>query len=127
MAVKVVDASAVAAMLFGEAEAGKIAARLRGNSLFATGILLFEIANICLTKMRRSPSQREALLSGFAAYDDMAIEIVDIDQTEMLMSAEIFGLTSYDASYLCLAMRLGAELVTLDRKLDAAARGRPQP
>jgi len=32
------------------------------------------------------------------------------------------GLTVYDASYLWLARRLGAELVTLDKALDAAAR-----
>ncbi|HZT90151.1 MAG TPA: type II toxin-antitoxin system VapC family toxin [Stellaceae bacterium] len=34
--------------------------------------------------------------------------------------AEAAGLTAYDASYLWLARALGAELVTLDRKLAAA-------
>jgi predicted nucleic acid-binding protein len=121
MAAKVVDASALAAMLFGEAEATQIAARLRDHSLFATGILSFEIANVCLTKIRRSPLLRDALLLGFATYGEMGIETLDIDPTEMLMTAEAHGLSSYDASYLCLARRLRAELVTLDKKLEAAA------
>lgn len=34
------------------------------------------------------------------------------------------GLSAYDASHLWLAEQLGAELVTLDRKLEAAALAR---
>jgi predicted nucleic acid-binding protein len=45
---------------------------------------------------------------------------VDHDQTAGL--ALETGLTAYDASYLWLARRLGAELVTLDKALDAAAK-----
>ncbi|HEU0157176.1 MAG TPA: type II toxin-antitoxin system VapC family toxin [Stellaceae bacterium] len=121
MAAKVVDASALAAVLFGEPAAEGVAARLSGHSLYAVPVLPFEIANTCLKKMRRSPLPREALLAMFARYDDAAIETLDIDPTEMLMTAEAHGLSSYDASYLCLARRLRAELVTLDKKLEAAA------
>lgn len=126
MPIKVVDASALAAVLFGEAEGDEITARLRGGSLVATAILPFELANTCLKKIRRSPAQREALLTGLAMYEDFAIEIVEIDRLEMLTSAELSGLTVYDASYLHLAQRLAAELVTLDRRLDAASKGLPR-
>jgi predicted nucleic acid-binding protein len=51
----------------------------------------------------------------------MEIELVDVDHRNVLLAAEQFGLTSYDASYLWLAQRLDAELVTLDRKLARAA------
>ena len=40
---------------------------------------------------------------------------------QLLGLAERIGLTAYDASYLWLARRTGAELVTLDRRLAAAA------
>jgi predicted nucleic acid-binding protein len=120
MAAKVVDASALAAVLFGEPEADEIALRPRGHSLFATAILPFEIANTCLKKVRQFPAAREALLSAIAKYDDIAIDTVDIDRADMLAKGEALGLTSYDASNLCLAIKLGAELVTLDKKLDAA-------
>ncbi|MBV9740236.1 MAG: type II toxin-antitoxin system VapC family toxin [Hyphomicrobiales bacterium] len=48
------------------------------------------------------------------------METVTVDLTATLDLAESAGLTAYDASYLWLARALGAELVTLDRKLTAA-------
>jgi uncharacterized protein with PIN domain len=65
MAVKVVDASALAALLFGEPEAEAVAARLDGARLVAPSLLGFELANVCLIKTRRHPEQREALTAAF--------------------------------------------------------------
>jgi uncharacterized protein with PIN domain len=50
---KVVDASALAALLFAEPEADSIARRLEGARLVAPSLVDFELANVCLTKMRR--------------------------------------------------------------------------
>jgi predicted nucleic acid-binding protein len=58
MAVKVVDASALGALLFGEPYGAAIAERLqrlRGAELIAPALLPFEVANICVRKMRRHP------------------------------------------------------------------------
>ena len=121
--VKVVDASALAALLFGEPEADAIAASLEGARLTAPALLGFELANVCLTKMRRHPAQREALRAAFGLTDRLAVETVAVDHGAALDLAEATGLTVYDASYLWLARALGGELVTLDRKL-AAAKGR---
>lgn len=125
--VKVVDASALAALLFGELEAEIVAERLRGGQLVAPALLGFELANVCLTKIRRHADQREVLLRGFGLRDRMAIEIVEIDQGGALALAEASGLTAYDASYLWLARRLTAELVTLDRRLAAAGAATLKP
>ena len=51
----------------------------------------------------------------------MPIEIVEVDHAPTLPLAEAFGLSSYDAAYLWLARQCAAELVTLDRSLEAAA------
>ena len=51
----------------------------------------------------------------------MMIESAEVDHAGVLMLAEQFRLTGYDASYLWLAQRLNAELVTLDRRLARAA------
>ncbi|HTS93868.1 MAG TPA: type II toxin-antitoxin system VapC family toxin [Stellaceae bacterium] len=118
--VKVVDASALAALLFAEPEAETIAERLEGARLVAPSLLGFELANVCLTKIRRQPSQREALRTAFRFADRLRVETVAVDHTASLDLAEATGLTAYDASYLWLARALGAELVTLDRKLTAA-------
>ena len=100
MAVKVVDASALAALLFGEPEAEAVAMRLEGSSLVAPALLGFEITNTCLKKLRRNPQKRDALLIAFARYFRMPIEIVEVDHSETLQLAEAFGLTGYDAAYL---------------------------
>ena len=123
--VEVVDASALAALLFGEPEAGQVVDRLRSGRLVAPALLDFELANISLTKVRRYPAQREVLLRGLALRDRMAIEIVAVAHCEVLPVAEAAGLTAYDASYLWLARRLGAGLVTLDRRLAAAMAASP--
>jgi predicted nucleic acid-binding protein len=121
MAVKVVDASALSALLFGEPDGVAVADRLRGAELIAPALLPFEVANTCVKKMRRHPDQRDALLIAFGMLDRMAIGVVEIDQSEALVLAERSGLTAYDASYLWLARRTKSELVTLDRRLDTAS------
>jgi len=120
MAVKVVDASVIAAVLFGEPGTDAIRKMLAGAQLVAPALLGFELANVCLTKMRRHPDQRQELLHSFQLRGRLRVETVDIDHLGALGLAEASGLTAYDASYLWLARELGAELVTLDRRLAAA-------
>ena len=120
MLVKVVDASSIGALLFGESEGRKIAGLLSGHRLVAPELLFFEVASICLKKLKRYPDQRRSILEAFKMLGRLAIEKVDIDHTEAVLLAERRGLTAYDASYLWLAMRLDAELVTLDQRLGEA-------
>ena len=121
MPAKVVDASALAALLFGEAEGAAIAERLRDADLIAPALLPFEVANVCIKKMRRQPDQRDALRVAFGILDRMEVGIVEVDHDEVLGLADRSGLTADDASYLWLARRMSYELVTLDRRLAAAA------
>ena len=120
MAARVVDASALGALLLGEPDGGAVAGRLRGAGLIASALLFFEVANVCLKKMRRHPDQRAALMAAFGLLDRMEVGVVAVDQGEVLGVAERSGLTAYDASYLWLARTMGAELVTLDSRLEAA-------
>jgi predicted nucleic acid-binding protein len=120
-AAKVVDASAVAAILFGEPGGEAAARRLEGARLVAPGLLGFELANVCVTKCRRHRHQREALLAAFALRRRLSIEEVAVDHAGVLEVALTTKLMAYDASYLWLARELGAELVTLDDALERAA------
>jgi predicted nucleic acid-binding protein len=119
--VKVVDASAVAALLFGEPEAEAIAKRFGGAKLVAPSLLVFELANVCLVKTRRHPEQELALVAAFGLRTRLAVQEAAVDHEGVLALAASTGLTGYDASYLWLAQELGAELVTLDRRLAGAA------
>lgn len=121
MPVKVVDASAIAAMLFGEPAAEEIAATLSGAILAAPALLAFEIANIAVKKLRRHPDQRPALLAAHALARRLPIEVFAVDAATVVSLAEETGLSAYDASYLWLARELQADLVTLDAALMAAA------
>jgi uncharacterized protein with PIN domain len=57
MTVKVIDASPLAALLFGEPEAAAVVGRLGDARLVAPSLLDFELANICLLKCRRHLEQ----------------------------------------------------------------------
>lgn len=122
MAVKVVDASAVGALLFGEPDGPEIAMRLRESRVVAPALLPFEIASICVKKLRRYPDLRDSLQQGLRLFGRLAIEQLEIDTSDVVALAEATELTAYDASYLWLAQKLDAELVTLDRTLSLAAK-----
>ncbi len=124
MAVKVIDASALAAILFAEPDAKKVIGEIRDCELAAPLLLSFELANVCLTKQRRHPIQREQLLASFHVFERMAIRYVEIQMVQALVLAEEGKLTVYDASYLLLSLQLDAPLVTLDKQLANAARNK---
>ena len=89
--------------------------------LVAPFLLPFELANVCLTKQRRYPTQCEQLRSNFLLVDRMAIRYVGMNMVQVLLLAEEHNLTAYDASYLFLSLELEASLVTLDKRLGKAA------
>ena len=120
---KVVDASAVAALLFDEPAREQVVARLRGASLHAPSLIGFEVANACLKKMRARARERQALFDAFAFFDELAISQETVALGEAIVLAERTKLSLYDASYLWLARALAAELVTLDDRLARAEEG----
>jgi predicted nucleic acid-binding protein len=118
--VKVVDASALAALLFGEPEAESVAEQLGDARLVAPALLGFELANVCLIKSRRRPELQPVLTAAFRLRHQLGVEEVEVDHDGALELAASTGLTAYDASYLWLTRQLAADLVTLDQQLARA-------
>ena len=118
--VKVVDASALAALVFGEPDAEIMLAEMKGCVLAAPALLPFELANVCLKKMQRHPRQRESLLDAYKLLGEIDIELIDVEFSEVIVLAEKAALTAYDAAYLWLARILKVELITLDKRLARA-------
>jgi predicted nucleic acid-binding protein len=118
---KVVDASAVVALLFNEPTREEVVRRLRSASLRAPSLLEYEVANACLKKMRAAPGERQALLEALSLLDELSISLETIDVREAIALAKQTDLSLYDAAYLWLARALGVELVTLDKKLARAS------
>jgi predicted nucleic acid-binding protein len=124
--IAVVDASALAAVTFNEPLAAEIRDRLAGRQLVAPRLLAYELLNTAVKKIRRHPAQAPVIRAAVARVlaEDFAIYWSDVEPGPVVDLAEQSGLTAYDASYLWLARYLGAELVTLDSELAAAARPR---
>lgn len=120
MAVKVIDASALAAIVFNEPSSAAIADRIRGCELVAPELLAYEMANVCLVKIRRRSAPREALVAALAM-PGLRVETVMVDHHALLPLAKAAGLTIYVPSYVWLARELGVDLVTLDRELASVA------
>ena len=68
LSVKVVDASAIATLVFGESEAAEVVTRLWGAKLVAPALLSFEIASVCLKRLLRHPAQRAWRSNGSWAF-----------------------------------------------------------
>lgn len=121
MAVKVVDASAVAALLFNEPGGPLVSSRLGEDPLAAPVLLWFELASVCLKYLRKEPGRRTAILADYADLEGFGIARWDVVDHELPVLAEGLSISAYDASYVWLARFLNAELVTLDRRLARAA------
>jgi predicted nucleic acid-binding protein len=114
---KVVDASALAALLFGESEAEAVADLLEGCSLAAPSLLRYEIGSVCLKKIARSPRKQGALLNALSLMEAMDVREISVPIESVVPLARRERLTVYDAAYLWLSRELESELVTLDEKL----------
>lgn len=124
----VVDASAIASILFGEPEAPTIRAHCRGETLLAPQLIDFELASAAVKRIRRDPSREPWVLAMLGGLAVLPISRLAVPSGEVAALAGRTGLSAYDASYLWLAMSFDAELVTLDQKLlraDRARRGDP--
>lgn len=119
---QVVDASALAALAFGEPEAEAVARRLDAAELSAPSLLQYELASVCAKKIAQHPEQRDALIASLRRVAELSIETVVPPAADLVELAEAVGITTYDAAYLWLARFLGVPLVTLDRRLERAAR-----
>ena len=118
----VVDASVLAAIVFNEPEAAQWVLRLEGAALFAPTLLQYELQSVAGKKCRHARGDSPRLVRALAlALDPRAgITWMDPDPADVVLLANATGLSTYDASYLCLAGVLDADLVTGDEALGAA-------
>jgi predicted nucleic acid-binding protein len=122
----VIDASVTMAWCFEDEttdESDAVLDRLRQDEAMVPTIWPLEIANVVLVAERRG-RLTEAQASRFLELlTQLPIEVDDaaIDLVAIVAAGRRHGLSSYHASYLVLAERLGAPIATLDQRLAAEA------
>jgi predicted nucleic acid-binding protein len=121
MPAKVIDASVLAAWLFGE-ERKNEAALVKDTDLYAPPLLAYELTNIARKKVIIYPEQTNELGEALKMGLKLPVHWISPDYLSVLRLAVKTGLTAYDASYLFLALTLGIPLITFDEKLMQAAK-----
>jgi len=116
----VVDASVVAAILFGEASAEASVERLEGCDLAAPSLLPYEIVSVAGGKVQRGAVSAEAALGIVGAFRRLSIVLHEPDSLEVFRLTVQTKLTAYDAAYMWLARFLAVDLVTLDKQVERA-------
>jgi len=119
---KVVDASALAAVTFLDSDFAAMDARLDGATLHGPTLLRLEMASVCLKMLRLRTAERAVILRQYTSSLETPIVEHQPDYPQVLVLAEQHRLTAYDACYLWLTKQLNCELVTLDARLESAAR-----
>jgi predicted nucleic acid-binding protein len=124
----VVDSSAICALCFDDEAtpaSDLLLEQLEPGGVWVPSLFLWEVANVLLIAERRqriSQAERvealQLLTSLDLQLDDAATAVVWHDGIQL---AQQTGLTSYNAAYLELAMRLGTPLATRDPELQRAA------
>jgi predicted nucleic acid-binding protein len=107
-------------------EADAILDRVRDAGASVPALWSWEVANVLVVAARRGrikPGDVSARLTLLAALPIRAdSEGLARAWRETVLLAQAHGLSVYDAAYLELATRLGADLVTRDKALASAAR-----
>jgi len=119
MSVTVVDASVIAAVVFDEPEGAPVIASI-GDALIAPGLLRYELAGVCATRLQREPRSAQLILSRYRLLAKLDIEFTEPDWDALPLLARQWAISAYDAAYLQLALAYKAPLVTLDARLARA-------
>lgn len=120
---RVVDVSAIGALVFGEPGKPWVESQIASVALIAPSLLHFELGNICWKKLRQFPAEANRLITAYEVWCMSGLVRYEaIDSIQTLGLARTHQLTFYDASYLYLAANRRADLVSLDARLARAAR-----
>ena len=117
----VIDTSALLAVLLVEPERPALIAATKGVVLFAPTSLPWEVGNALVAATRRKRLTAAEAQRAWTAYESVPLRLVDVDVGRAIAAAIDLGLYAYDAYMLELARHRGLPLLTLDRKLAAAA------
>lgn len=117
----VVDASAVAEILFGTRAGRRVAALIDGHELIAPQHLTAEVASVIRGWSLSGQITDEQALRAFREFDALGIEQMPMMSMLTTVYALRHNISAYDAMYVVLARAAQCSLLTLDARLAASA------
>jgi predicted nucleic acid-binding protein len=124
----VLDCSVAVSWLFDDEQdsgADALQAQVLDQGALVPGLWLLEITNVLLQAERRKRIDAAGVDERLDLFQKLPVEIDSPIPAASLLAittlARRHGLTSYDATYLELAIRMGLPLATLDKPLRKAA------
>lgn len=117
MQVQVVDATAVAALLFADPLAEQVVEQLDEAVIVAPTILESDLCILCLEKVSAKEESAEHYLEALKLLQDLKLEYIQQDIADVVRFAAERNLTINQAYYLRLVSILDAGLVSLSQNL----------
>lgn len=114
---RVVDASVLAALLFGEPKAAEAEMLLQNQMLIAPSLLKYELTQVTVKKVAIHPQKKILIFEALSLINSLDIQWVEVEALEVAKLAIDEDITAYDASYLYVSRLLDVPLVTFDKKL----------
>ena len=117
----VVDTSAVIAVIANEPERPTIVEHTVGANLLVPASVHWEIGNAFANMLKRRRTTLDRAKQAIRSYERMLFRFVDIDLGQSLEISDRLDLYAYDAYVLACALNTRSPLLTLDKRLAAAA------
>lgn len=118
----VIDTSALIAVIVGEPERPKIIELTSGNTLIGPGSIPWEVGNAFSAMFKQDRLTLDEAKKGLSIFDGIPLRLVETDFTNALRLSKETSMYAYGAYLLDCAIRYRSPLLTLDRKLKAAAK-----
>jgi len=117
----VIDTSALVAVIVGEPERNKLIEITKGNNLIGPGSIPWEIGNAFSSMFKRNRLSVEEAQKGLLIFSSIPLRYIEPNFIRVLRLSKETNMYAYDAYFLDCAIRHKAPLLTLDKKLKAAA------
>jgi predicted nucleic acid-binding protein len=118
----VIDTSALIAVIVDEPERTKIIELTNGKTLIGPGSIPWEIGNAFSAMFKQDRLTLDEARNGLSIFESIPIKYIEPDFPNALRLSKEINMYAYDAYLLNCAIRYKSPLLTLDRKLIAAAK-----
>lgn len=117
----VIDTSAVIAVIANEPEKPSIVEHTLGANLIAPASVHWEVGNAFSAMFKRRRISLSQAKEAIKSYERIVFRFIDVDLGQSLELSDRLDMYGYDAYVLACALNLRSPLLTLDKKLAAAA------